>query len=79
MDQAILNGLAEGSVYALLALGLVFINRITEIATFAHGEVAALAAFIGFTVFHALGAPFAVAIVASVVAGGVIGSCSLGS
>lgn len=73
MDQAILNGLAEGSVYALLALGLVFINRITEIATFAHGEVSALAAFIGFTVFHTLGAPFIVAIVVSVVAGGVIG------
>jgi branched-chain amino acid transport system permease protein len=73
MDQAVLNGLAEGSVYALLALGLVFINRITEIATFAHGEVSALAAFIGFTVFHTLGAPFPVAILASVVAGAVIG------
>ena len=73
MDQAVINGLAEGSVYALLALGLVFINRITEIATFAHGEVSALAAFIGFTVFHYLGAPFVVAIVASVVAGAVIG------
>lgn len=73
MDQAIINGLAEGSVYALLALGLVFINRITEIATFAHGEVSALAAFIGFTVFHSAGAPFFVAIIASVVAGGLIG------
>ncbi len=73
MDQAIINGLAEGSVYALLALGLVFINRITEIATFAHGEVSALAAFIGFTVFHSLGAPFLAAVVASVVAGGLIG------
>lgn len=73
MDQAVINGLAEGSVYALLALGLVFINRITEIATFAHGEVSALAAFIGFTVFAKLGAPFAVAILASVMAGAVIG------
>lgn len=73
MDQAVINGLAEGSVYALLALGLVFINRITEIATFAHGEVSALAAFIGFSVLHALHAPFAVAILASIVAGGVIG------
>lgn len=73
MDQAIVNGLAEGSVYALLALGLVFINRITEIATFAHGEVSALAAFIGFTLFHTAGAPFLAAVVASVVAGGLIG------
>jgi len=73
MDQAIINGLAEGSVYALLALGLVFINRITEIATFAHGEVSAFSAFVGFTIFSSLGAPFWVAILASVVSGGVLG------
>lgn len=74
MDQAIINGLAEGSVYALLALGLVFINRITEVATFAHGEVATFAAFVGFTVLHSTGAPFAVAIVCSVVAGALVGA-----
>ena len=56
MDQAIINGLSEGSVYALLALELVFIHKITEVATFAHGEVAAIAAFIGFTIFQATGA-----------------------
>jgi len=74
MDQAIINGLAEGSVYALLTLGLVFIHRITNIASFAHGEVSALAAFIGFTVFNSLGAPFFIAIFASIVAGGLIGA-----
>ena len=73
MDQAIINGLAEGSVYALLALGLVFINRITEVATFAHGEVSAFAAFVGFTVFHSAGAPFPVAIVCSILAGAILG------
>jgi len=73
MDQAIINGLAEGSVYALLALGLVFINRITEIATFAHGEVSAFAAFVGFTLFAVLGTPFWVAVVGSVVSGAVLG------
>ena len=74
MDQAVINGLAEGSVYALLALGLVFIYRITEIATFAHGEASALAAFTGFTLFQALGAPFAVAVIASVAAGALVGA-----
>jgi branched-chain amino acid transport system permease protein len=73
VDQAIINGLAEGSVYALLALGLVFIYKITEVATFAHGEVAAIAAFIGFTIFQATGAPFMVAVACSIVAGGVLG------
>lgn len=73
MDQSIINGLAEGSVYALLALGLVLINRITEIATFAHGEVSAFAAFVGFTLFVVLGAPFWVAALGSVAAGAVLG------
>jgi branched-chain amino acid transport system permease protein len=74
MGQAIINGLAEGSVYALLAVGLVFINRITEVASFAHGEVSAFAAFVGFTVFHSAGAPFPVAIACSILAGGLLGA-----
>jgi branched-chain amino acid transport system permease protein len=73
MDQAIINGLAEGSVYALLAVGLVFINRITEVASFAHGEVSAVSAFVGFTVFHSVGAPFPVAILCSIVTGAILG------
>lgn len=73
MEQAIINGLAEGSVYALLALGLVFINRITEIATFAHGEVSAFSAFVGFSLMHSAGAPFAIAVLGSVLAGALIG------
>ena len=74
MDQAIINGLAEGSVYALLAVGLVFINRITEVASFAHGEVSAFAAFVGYTVFHSLGVPFPIAILCSVLAGAALGA-----
>ncbi len=74
MDQAIINGLAEGSVYALLAVGLVFINRITEVASFAHGEVSTFAAFVGFTMFHKAGAPFPVAILCSIMAGAALGA-----
>jgi branched-chain amino acid transport system permease protein len=74
MGQAIINGLAEGSVYALLAVGLVFINRITEVASFAHGEVSAFAAFVGFTMFHSAGAPFPIAVLCSILAGGALGA-----
>src|SRR5579863_3215304 len=73
MDQAVINGLAEGSVYALLALGLIFINRITQVATFAHGEVATFAAFVGYTVFAKTGAPLLIAVVCSIIAGGALG------
>ncbi|GGE12123.1 amino acid/amide ABC transporter membrane protein 1, HAAT family [Gemmobacter megaterium] len=38
-------GLAQGSGYALVALGFVFIYRATEIVNFAHGELMMLGAF----------------------------------
>lgn len=74
MAQAIINGLAEGSVYALLALGLVFIHRITEVASFAHGEVSAIAAFVGFSIWQSTGLPFSVAIAGSIATGAVLGA-----
>jgi len=74
VDQAIINGLAEGSVYALLALGLVFIHRITEVASFAHGEVSAMAAFVGFSIWQSTGLPFWMAIAGSVATGAVLGA-----
>jgi branched-chain amino acid transport system permease protein len=73
MDQAVVNGLAEGSVYALLAVGIVFIYRITEVASFAQGEVSVFAAFVGFTLFHGAGAPFVIALVGSIAAGALLG------
>ena len=57
----------------ILGQNRLFINRITEVATFAHGEVAAIAAFVGFTVFQATGVPFVVAVACSIIAGGVLG------
>lgn len=73
MGQAIVNGLAEGSIYAVLAIGLVFIYKITEVANFAQGEIAMVSAFIAFTVLERFGAPLAAALVAAVLAGGLAG------
>jgi branched-chain amino acid transport system permease protein len=42
-------GLSAGSLYALVALGLVLIHRCTRVLNFAHGEVAALGTFVAFT------------------------------
>ncbi len=73
MGQAIVNGLAEGSIYAVLAIGLVFIYKITEVANFAQGEIAMVSAFVAFTVLERFGAPLAAALVVAVLTGGLAG------
>lgn len=72
MMQAVINGIAEGSIYAILAIGLVFINKITEVANFAQGEFAMVAAFVSFAALQA-GAPLFVALLAAIAAGAVLG------
>ena len=43
-----LNGVAQGSVYALMALGYTMVYGIIKLINFAHGEFLMLGAFIGF-------------------------------
>ena len=43
-----LNGIAQGSVYALMALGYTMVYGIIKLINFAHGEFLMLGAFIGF-------------------------------
>ncbi|MGH8925189.1 MAG: branched-chain amino acid ABC transporter permease [Acidimicrobiia bacterium] len=44
--NALINGLALGAVYALLALGFVLIFKATQVVNFAHGALAAVGAFL---------------------------------
>ncbi len=61
--QVILSGLATGSIYALIALGLALIYNTTEHVNFAQGEMSMVSAFIGFTFFKLMGLSLPVAIV----------------
>lgn len=47
--QYTLSGLSAGSLYALVALGLVLIYRSTRVLNFAHGDVATVATFVAFS------------------------------
>jgi branched-chain amino acid transport system permease protein len=47
--QYTLTGLSAGSLYALVALGLVLIYRSTRVLNFAHGDVATVATFVAFS------------------------------
>src|ERR1700730_18271519 len=56
MGQLVVNGLALGSIYALVALGLLLIFNTVQVVNFAQGQLLMLGAFIGISgaVTHAL-------------------------
>ena len=62
----VVAGLANGSLYALVALGLVLIYKTQDVVNFAHGEILMVGAFIGYTIFHILGWSYPVALVVAV-------------
>lgn len=70
--SAILIGIVMGSIYALIALGLVLIFKTQRVVNFAQAEFATMGAF-GFYIFHAVfGVPYAGAAILSVVTCGVL-------
>ncbi len=50
----VINGLTFGSIYALVALGIVLIYKSSDVVNFGHGQMAMFAAFICFALFNAL-------------------------
>ena len=55
--QQTVNGLTDGSVYALIALGFSIVYGILKLLNFAHGDVFMIGAFIGFFVLTGFGGP----------------------
>jgi len=55
--QQVINGLALGAVYALIALGYTMVYGILQLINFAHGEVYMLGAYLGIIVLGVLTAP----------------------
>jgi branched-chain amino acid transport system permease protein len=53
--QLVLAGVQVGSIYALVALGIVLLYRTSKVLNFAHGELALLASFMSFTLVSNLG------------------------
>lgn len=56
--QLVLNGIAIGSIYALVALGLVMIYKATEVINFAHGDILMGSAFVAWGLIAVAGLPF---------------------
>src|SRR3982074_3807256 len=77
MGQLVVNGLALGSIYALVALGLLLIFNTVQIVNFAQGQLLMLGAFIGIScaVTHEL--PVAMAWAITMVAMALVGTLVL--
>jgi branched-chain amino acid transport system permease protein len=52
--QQIINGLVQGSMYALIALGYTMVYGVLNLINFAHGEVLMVGAMAGYTILHIL-------------------------
>jgi branched-chain amino acid transport system permease protein len=70
----VVAGLANGSLYALVALGLVLIYKTQDVVNWAHGEILMVGAFVGYTVYQILGWSYPLALVVAIVASGALGA-----
>jgi branched-chain amino acid transport system permease protein len=66
--QELLNGIAQGSVYSLVAAGLVLIFGVVRVPHFAHGETVMLAGMVTSSAVTMLGLPIPLAAAAGVAA-----------
>ena len=62
--QQLVNGLTIGSLYALVALGYTMVYGVMKLINFAHGDLVALSAFAGLTIYTSIFADGGTSIVA---------------
>jgi branched-chain amino acid transport system permease protein len=71
--EQFINGITQGSVYALLALGFTMIFGTLRMVTFAHGEVYMIGAYVGFEMIRLLYPSFWLALAAALAATALLG------
>lgn len=70
--QQIINGLAQGGVYSLIAIGWTTVFGIVGVINWTHGEVYMLGAYVGYFITTNLNVPLVPALLISMLAGAVI-------
>jgi branched-chain amino acid transport system permease protein len=73
MEQIAQNGLTDSAIFILLATSFFVIFNVSKLLHFAHGTTFLLGAYVGYSV--QLHAPFVVALLAAIAAGGLFGYC----
>ena len=71
--QQVINGLAMGCIYGLVALGFVLIYKATEIINFGQGDLMMIGAFLAFTCVNFLHLPFLLSLLIALVLMGFLG------
>jgi branched-chain amino acid transport system permease protein len=71
--QQIINGLTQGSIYALVAIGFALIFGVLGLINFAHGEVYMVGAFLGFILIALFHLPFLPALLLAMAGSAVLG------
>lgn len=71
--EQILNGLIQGSMYALVAIGFSMIYSIIRLINFAHGDLVMIGAFVTLGLYQYAGLPFPVVAVGVLAAGALMG------
>ncbi|MBO8166663.1 MAG: branched-chain amino acid ABC transporter permease [Kosmotoga sp.] len=74
--QQIILGLREGSLFSLVALGLVLIYKTSGVVNFAYGNMGMFAAYIAYTVFAIAGLPLWLAVLTAIVFGFFLGAAT---
>ena len=70
---AVIAGIANGSIYALIALGIVMIYKTQSILQFGQGEVFMAGAFLGLVAYDSMGFNYFQALLFAMVGGAVLG------
>lgn len=73
IPQLIVSGIAAGALYALVAIGLVLINKATDIVNFAQGESVTVGAYMGWLFVTEFHMPYFAALGAVMVASALVG------
>ena len=71
--QILVNGLATGSVYALIATGFAMVYDVLKFSNFSHGAMMTSGAFLGYFIAAGNGYGLFLTIIISVLSGGLIG------
>ena len=69
----IINGLSQGSIFALVALGYSMVYGITQLINFAHGDIIMVGAYATYVMLILAGTPLWAAILAAVLFCAIVG------
>ncbi len=73
LPQLILSGLASGSLYAMMALGLILVYKTTHILNFGYGDMTMFSTFIAYMLLTWYKLPFVVAFFGAIACGLLLG------